>query len=151
MKKKKAITPFLASVLLVVIVVGMAIIIGNWMKTTAKQQAKNITENSGIECTDKTINIDEVVYSTIDQTLTIKVRATGTENINIEKVSVLLENFSLLTYVNGVNFSVGTLFPGDVRYIILENVSSIPREVRVIPKGCGMNAVTVERDYFIIQ
>ncbi len=151
MRNRCGISPLLASVLLVVIVVGLAGFIGGWMKFIAKQQTEELADTSEIGCSYATINVDEVVYSAAEKRMIVRVRASGTRSVNIDKVVVVNESYDIAVYRNGANFSLGTLSPGDIGYIVLDGVPPSVKEVRVVPRRCGMNAVSVERDYFIIQ
>ncbi len=147
----KGVSPLLSVVLLVAATLAIGAFVSNWMQTVAKQQAEESASSVTAGCTYATISIDDVIYTPASNQIIVKVRASGTQSVDIDRVTLINESYDVATYENGVNISVPTIAAGDVTYIVLNNIMNNITEVRVIPERCGVNAVSAEYDEFTVQ
>jgi flagellin-like protein len=147
----KGISPLLSVVLLVAVTIAVGAFVSSWMQNLAKQHAEESSRSVTAGCAYATLSLDEVVYTTTSNQIIIKVRASGTRNIDIDRITLINSSYDVASYINGVNFGVPTIEAGDVRYVVLNNVIENVTEIRVIPKDCEINAVTLEYDEFTVQ
>ncbi len=145
----RGVSPLIGAVIVVGITFALAIMVSSWTKSLAKEEAEKTVKGSGIECPYATVAAEEVVYFTDKNQMKIKVRASGSVAVEIEKVMVYNDTF-IKTYRNGADFNLPILEPGDVYYIYLYNLPPNVTEVRVIPSECKMNAISVSEDEMII-
>jgi flagellin-like protein len=148
---KKGVSPLLSLVLVLAITIAIGTLMASWMQSTAQEQAKKSAEAAAAGCSYATINIEEVIYKQSTNELIIKVKASGTQDIDIDRVTIVNSTYSIVTYENGKDISVPTIAAGDITYITLENVPSNVTEINVVPERCRMNSVNVKSDEFTIQ
>ncbi len=91
---RKAISPFIAVVILVVITVGLSMFVGSWLRNYALTQTKE-TESSTtnvIYCSNKLIKISGVFWQ--GDRLVVRVENPGAEPIKVTRVFAFNKSFS---------------------------------------------------------
>ncbi len=141
----RGVSLLIGAIILTGITFTLAIMVSSWMKSLAKEEAEKTEKHAGLECSYATLSADEVIYYESIRQLKIKVRASGSVAVGVEKV-IAYNDTSTKTYLNGVDFNLATLEPGDAYYIFLSNVPANLTEVRIIPNICKMNALRITED-----
>lgn len=147
----KGISPLLSVVLLVAVTIAIGAFISSWMQNLTKQQAEESTKSASAGCVYATLSLDDVIYSASSNQIIIKIRASGTKDVDVDRVTLINSSYDVVSYVNGVDFNLSTIQAGDVRYLVLNGVMDNVIEVRVVPKECETNAVTMEYSEFTLQ
>ncbi len=150
-QSRKGISPLLSVVILVAVVIAIGAFISSWMQNLTKQQAEESERSASAGCVYATLSIDEVVYNPSIDRIIIKIRASGTKDVDVDRVTLINSSYDVAAYVNGVNFNLSTISAGDIRYLVLNNVLDDITEVRVVPKDCETNAVSMSYDEFTLE
>ncbi len=150
-EKKKGISPLIAVVLLVAFTLAIGAFLSTWARNLAKQQAETVTQQANRNCAYATLNIDSVTYYPLKKEIVIKVRSTGTQAVTIGDVEIFNSTYFEKTYTpDDFVYQISTLQPGDSAYIVINNVINNITEVRIVPKYCPENAVSITSDEFSI-
>ena len=147
----KGVSPLIGAVVIVGITLMVAIAISSWSKSFAVSQAKKTEEETKIECSYATFGVDEAILDTTNNKLTLRLRATGSVAVEINKISVIKETYYKATYINGDDFFLPRLEPGDVEYITLTGLPSNVSEVIIIPSECPINRISITSDEMIVK
>ena len=112
MRKVKGITPLIASVFLIVLVITLAGIIMTWLTTVVKDTQATVGERSGesIECSNADITIDQVFVT--DGSARAIVRNSGfVDNLSLPTAQLI--NYDGSTFV-AENVPVENFYKGDI-------------------------------------
>ncbi len=146
----KSLSPLVALIIAVSITITVAIFVSSWYLSLVQSETGKAKKNTNVDCAYATINVDEVVYSPSTNEMKIRIRASGTVPVEIEKITVVNDSH-VQVFENGKGFTLPILDPGDVNYVILKNLIPNVVEVDITPKGCELNTVYVKRDFFVIS
>ena len=124
-RKKKAVSPMIASVLLIMFVIALSTIIVNWLKGYAKDQteATDIMTDANTNCIKQNIRINTVWMmknsSSLDSTVRLLVDNSGSVSANVSSVEV----FTIYGESCTLASSTGSDTVGAGDQIIWENTS----------------------------
>lgn len=147
---RKAVSPFIASILLLAITVTIATIVANWFKTYAQDTADDAANANDVNCLNLGVNIDDPAYNSNTNISSFIVENTGTVNFNVDKLSILY------LYSNG---SVGNdlrdisdreVAVGGSSAISLTSIENEFTHIRVILTPCADKSVTIDYAEFEI-
>ncbi len=125
---KKAISPLIASVILVAITVGLAVLVGSWLRNYAASQTADTkkTSTSTIQCFNARVNIKNVVLYSGD--VVVVVENNGLRDLRITRIVAYNSTVASCT--------------------VYENTTGVPLnagEMRVFRGRCGGDFGIVER------
>ncbi len=125
---KKAISPLIASVILVAITVGIAVLLGSWLRSYATSQTTEAkeTSTSTLQCFNARVNIENVVLYSGD--VVVVVENNGLKDLRITRVVAYNSTVANCT--------------------VYENTTGVPLnagEMRVFRGRCGGSFGIVER------
>ncbi len=97
---KKAISPLLATVLLISLAIGIGYLMSNWSQTVSQTQTEKITEKmeERINCASSGIAVENITYDCSDGNFTIVIYNGGSVNLEDFKIIVKTTNLSTYTY-----------------------------------------------------
>jgi flagellin-like protein len=131
----KAISPLIASVLLIAFTVAVAGIVSGWLQGFTRSTTSTVTSQSNTElvCSYAGISLSTVKYSTTDYTLSGNVENTGQVGIGVITLQIFFANGSSPN--NLPLCSSGTVFS-----CTTGNLSLIPREMTSFNVSSGSNS-----------
>ncbi len=141
---KKSISPLLATVIIIAFTVTFAILALNWLSSLSQSEMEKSEKHASVSCAHATFSVEETVHS--GNQLKMKIKADGKERVEIEKIILVNSSHVTQTFFNGQNFSLSTLSPGEVGYVVLSGILPNITEVQIIPAECKMNSVLVTED-----
>lgn len=114
MKTKKAVSPLIASVLLVSMALTIIYIISNWSTGFTAKETKLIQEkgDTDIQCSSAGLAIDNVSYNCTSGKVSLEAYNSGTKDLSNFKIIMLLTNASSYTVNAEPNV---TLYSGDMQ------------------------------------
>ncbi len=143
MYNKKAMSPLIAGVLLVVMTVTVATLVSSWMKSTAKTQTEKALKNNDIECNYVYLAPENPEFNKTGlNELRFELYNRGDIDANINRITVI-DNESNKQVFNNSYY----IYAGDMELVILElNMSKLKNiyDVRIIPENCPSKAVEIE-------
>lgn len=92
MPVRKAVSPLLAAVLLVIITIAVASIVNKAMTGFAEQQAQEIESSARTECYSVFLSATNPVFSNSSQAITMILENTGTADALVTRVQVIANN-----------------------------------------------------------
>lgn len=123
----KGISPFIATILIIAITVGIGSILSVWLPSliTTQTQTVGASAESQAKCTSTTLKIDQAAYHVGTNLVNVTVEvATGSQNL--QNLTITVEGAGI-TNTSGKGYTSTYFSPGDI------NVSSIPVSSSVIP------------------
>lgn len=148
---RKAVSPFIASVLMIAITVTIATIVGNWFKTYAQDTADNSANANDVNCLNLGVNVDSPVYNSTTNISSFQIENSGTVTFNIDKLSILY------LYTNGTSgkdlrdISNREVSVGDSVAITLESVKNEFTNIRVILDPCADKSIAIDYSEFTVS
>ncbi len=102
--RRKALSPFIASVILILITIMIGSLLASWSQDFAQDQVDTVNENSRPECNYVFINLVDAEYdNTTTNVLSLILENTGTSDTQINSVQVFYDNFTQ-SYVDAGRF-----------------------------------------------
>ena len=147
----KGVSPLIGAVVLIGITITLAIFVSSWSKSFTISEAKKTEEYTGVECSYMKINVYDAIYYNSTKKLVLELGASSSLAVSIEKITLTDNNYNKYTYVNGANFSLSRLEPGEREYAQLTSVPENFTKVRIIPSSCPMNAVSITSDEVTVE
>lgn len=120
--KNKALSPLVASILLVSITLTLIYLVSNWSTTTTSSRMKTIGERSDteIQCSSAGLAIDNVSYNCTSGKLSLEAYNSGTKDLYDLKMQMLLMNGSSYTLNAEPN---ATMYSGDTQIVYNSSVN----------------------------
>ena len=123
---RKGVSPFIASVILILITVVVGSFITSWSQDIAKDQADTVTKNTKPECNYVFLNVQDIQYdnSTTKQ-LSMIVQNTGTSDTQITGMQLFYDNLTeeALPDIFPIDLEAGSLQP--FRFNSSENIKYV--------------------------
>lgn len=110
----KGISPIVATVLLIVIVLTAAGLIGMWFSSFTKENTETISQNSGREvgCSFGIVQLSNLKYC--NSSISGWIRNMGTTTLGNLTAQVIYDNSTMQTYPLNLSMNVGDLHPFNI-------------------------------------
>ncbi len=106
-KQRKGVSPFIASVILILITIVVGSFLTSWSQDLAKDQTDAVTRNTKPECNYVFLNVQDLQYdNTTAKQLSMIVQNTGTSDTQITGMQLFYDNFT--------EESLPDIFPADL-------------------------------------
>lgn len=125
-KSRKGVSPFIASVILILITIVVGSFLTSWSQDLAKDQADAVTKNARPECNYVFLNVQDLQYdNTTAKQLSMLVQNTGTSNTQITGIQLFYDNLTeeSLPDIFPVDLEAGRMQP--FRFNASENIKYI--------------------------
>ncbi|MEA3229675.1 MAG: hypothetical protein U9P44_02060 [archaeon] len=124
-QKHKAVSTFIASVILILITIVIGSYLAYWSQDFAKGQTEVVSENVKSECTYVYINAQDIQYDNTTEQLSFLVQNTGTSNTQITNIQIFYDNFTQQTIpdIFPMDLEAGNLQP--FRFDASENIKYV--------------------------
>ncbi len=124
-KSRKGVSPFIASVILILITIVVGSFLTSWSQDLAKDQADAVTKNTKPECNYVFLNVQDLQYDNTTSKLSMLVQNTGTSNTQITGMQLFYDNLTeeSLPDIFPVDLEAGSLQP--FRFNASENIKYI--------------------------
>jgi len=124
-KSRKGVSPFIASVILILITIVVGSFLASWSQDLAKDQADAVTKNTKPECNYVFLNVQDLQYDNTTSKLSMLVQNTGTSNTQITGMQLFYDNLTeeSLPDIFPVDLEAGSLQP--FRFNASENIKYI--------------------------
>lgn len=117
-KKQKAISPLIATVLLIAFTMTVATILANWVTTFTKGQTEEVGEKSTvrIKCSFGSLDIDTAKYNNTNTRLVVVLKnMAGDTDLQNVTFNIILQNSSSYTYPASCNCGDEILYRGETK------------------------------------
>ncbi|MCK5062648.1 MAG: hypothetical protein KAJ20_00165 [Candidatus Aenigmarchaeota archaeon] len=123
---RKGVSPFIASVILILITIVVGSFLASWSHDLAKDQADAVTTNTKPECNYVFLNVQNLQYdNTTAKQLSMLIQNTGTADTKIMGVQLFYDNFTeeSLPDIFPVDLEAGHMQP--FRFNASENIKYV--------------------------
>lgn len=145
---KKGVSNFIGAVLLIAIVIGVALFVGDWYINLAKTDTNHVSKQitSTLDCNDVSLNYRDVKFNESGNGfLRFYLENTGSKDAVIDEIRVIADNGSYEDFNQKYDLSAGN----EQLIIIQVDTNNIKKidSIRVIPQQCPSRAITIEKEY----
>ena len=148
---RKAVSPFIASILLLAITVSVATIVANWFKNYAETTAEDTANANDINCLNLGINIDDPIYNSATNIASFIVENTGTVNFYVDKLSIIYIYSNGSSSSESRDISNREVVVGDSTAISMTSVENEFTRIKVIITPCADKSISIDYSEFDVS
>ncbi len=113
-RTRKGVSPFIASVILILITIVVGSFLASWSQDLAKDQADAVSRNTRPECNYVFLNVQDLQYdNTTSKQLSMIIQNTGTSDTQITSMQLFYDNLTeeILPDIFPVSLDAGSMQP----------------------------------------